>query len=268
MTTRNTFIALAVLALLPVISGCTPVGVAAGVGGSAGMAAASEGGIPRALEDTRIRAAINDAWFRTDLEMFSKLNLAVNQGRVLVTGVVQKPEHRIEAIRLVWKVEGVKQVDNEVKIANSEGVKGYVRDNWIAGTLKSKLLFDKDIQSVNYSVDVVQGVVYLMGVAQNQRELNKVVYHSRNTDYVRNVVSHVRLLGQPVNTEVPVVNGVLQGSSVTSAPVAGNTPMGDPSGDSMSAPSSASIGAVQSSPLPPVGSKTIKGPKPIVGDEF
>lgn len=190
--------AMALLSMALSTAACTPLGVGATVGSTAGIAAAREGGIKSALEDTRIRAKINELWLNHDVEMFRKVNLTVDQGRVLLTGVVQKPDHRVDAVRLSWQPEGVRQVINEIKIDSSDGLKGWARDNWISGRLRAAILFDKEIQSVNYSIDTVQGIVYLMGIAQNQGELNKVTSHARSVPYVRQVVSYVKLAGTPM----------------------------------------------------------------------
>lgn len=181
-----------------VIVGCTPIGIATGVGATAGIAAAKEGGLKQSLNDAKIEATINDLWFKYNVEMFRKLNLTVEQGRVLITGVVQNPEHRVEAIRLAWQAPYVKQVINEVQVADSEGLEGYVRDAWISAQLRAAILLDRDIASINYTIDTVQGVVYLMGNATDQEELNKVLEHARTTKYVRQVVSYVKMRGEPV----------------------------------------------------------------------
>ena len=126
------------------------------------------------------------------------LSTTVNQGRVLLTGVVQDPNDRVEAVRLVWQVPGVKQVMNEIRVADSEGVPGFVRDNWITTRLRTAMTFDKEISSLNYSIDTVQGVVYLMGVAMNQRELDRVMDIARTIPNVKQVVSYVKMIGEPV----------------------------------------------------------------------
>ena len=130
--------------------------------------------------------------------MFTKLSTKVNQGRVLITGVVQDPAHRVEAVRLAWQVEGVKQVINEIRVADSEGFKGYVKDKYISSRLRTELTFNRDVQSINYSIDTVQGIVYLMGVAQNQAELNRVIETARTIAGVKQVVSYVKLAGEPL----------------------------------------------------------------------
>ena len=197
------------LALVPFVLSSCALGMAAGAGATMGVAAMQERGIEGAASDTVIRAKINDLWFKYDVETFTKLGLTVNQGRVLVTGVVQKPESRVEAIRLVWQVKGVKEVINEVRVANSGGITGFARDTWITTRLRTTLTFDRNILSINYSIETVQGVVYLMGVARNQGELDRVVGLARTIPDVKQVVSYVKIQGDAVNESRPYSDGSL-----------------------------------------------------------
>lgn len=183
------------LILLFILPACTPVGMATGAGATIGMSAAKEGGISRAVSDTKIQVLINDAWIQHDLNMFSKLSTTVTQGRVLITGVVQDPQHRVEAVRLAWQVPNVKQVINEIRVADSEGIKGYIRDSWISTRLRTSITFDRKVQSINYTIDTVQGVVYLMGFAQGREELDYVIEKAGSIPHVKQVVSYVKLVG-------------------------------------------------------------------------
>lgn len=192
---KNLKLVLLSLALIN-LSGCAAA--ALGAGATVGVKAAQEGGLKAAASDTVIAATINDLWLKYDLETFAKLNLTVDQGRVLVTGVVQKPEARVEAVRLAWQARGVKEVINEIRVANSGGITGYARDTWITTRLRTMLTFDGKVQSINYSIDTVQGIVYLMGVAQNQTELNRVIGIARTVPDVKQVVSYVKLAGEPI----------------------------------------------------------------------
>lgn len=200
-----------VLMASTVIAACTPVGVVAGGGAALGIASAQEGGIRGAADDIRIKALISDKWFQYDVKTFAKLNLTVDQGRVLITGVVQNPDDRVEAVRLAWQVDGVVQVINEVRVADSEGLPGYVRDQWISTRLRTAMMFDGKVQSINYSIDTVQGNIYLMGAANDQAELDRVIEIARTIPNVKQVVSYVKLRGQNIPasgaTDVPADAG-------------------------------------------------------------
>lgn len=208
---RNKFI-LSVAVIPFLLSGCTGLGLATGAAAVTGISAAQEGGISRALSDTGIKLRINEAWFKYNVDAFAKLGTSVNQGRVLLTGVVQDPNHRLEAVRLAWQVPGVKQVMNEIQVANSKGITGYIKDGWISSRLRGSLTLDRSVQSINYSIETVQSIVYLMGVAQNQAELNRVIETARTISGVKQVVSYVKLAGQPLvgqQLEQPVANATV-----------------------------------------------------------
>jgi osmotically-inducible protein OsmY len=188
---------LAPVVLIAALGGCTPMSAALGAGAVTGVAAAQEGGIKSAVTDKAIYLKVSDLWLKSSLEMYRKLTLTVKEGRVLIAGTVPTPDMRVTAVRLAWQAEGVRQVINEIKVDNAGGGVGdYVTDAWISGNVKTRILFDKDIQSINYTIDTVNGTVYIMGIAQDQKELDRVLGTARTTEYVKNVVSYARLRGQ------------------------------------------------------------------------
>jgi osmotically-inducible protein OsmY len=179
------------------LSGC--VSLALGGAATVGVAASEDRGLGGALTDTRIRTDINGKWLNASMDVLQKVDLTVSEGRVHLTGTVPTAEMRLQAVKLVWQVEGVRQVIDDIEVGDDKsGVGDYARDVWISTRLRTDILFDRAIESVNYSVETVDGVVYLMGVAQNQTELDRVTDYARNMRYVKRVVSYARLKGQPV----------------------------------------------------------------------
>ena len=175
------------------LSGC--VGVAAGVGATAGVAAYQERGIEAAAIDLNLEAQIVKLWLQQDETLTLKLGVEAYEGRILLTGVVEDPQMRADAVRLVWKVIGVREVINEIQVTSDSGVIDLARDSWITTQLKSKLTLDNKVLAINYAIETVNGIVYLIGIAQNQGELDRVIAHSRTISYVRQVISHVRVKG-------------------------------------------------------------------------
>jgi osmotically-inducible protein OsmY len=172
---------------------CTPAGVVVGAGTTAGLAASQERGIPGAVSDNVIAAGINKKWLEHDVDLFMKLGVEVHDGQVLLTGVVPDPEARIEAVRLAWEVDGVKQVFNEIEVSDESGLLDKARDRLITARLRTDLMLDNRVNSLNYTIDTVNGVVYILGIAQNEAELARVTDHARNMEYVRRVIPHVRI---------------------------------------------------------------------------
>ena len=173
------------------VSACAPVVV--GAGAAVGATAAQERGVKGALNDQAIRADINDRWFKDDHAAYSGIGLQVQVGRVLLTGYVEQPETRVKAVRLAWQAAGVQEVINEVEVRDSGSLGDAAQDTWISTKLRARLIGDAEIASRNYSIETVNGTVYLIGIAQNQAELDRVVAHARNVSYVKRVIDYVRL---------------------------------------------------------------------------
>ena len=145
------------------------------------------------IEDTIILAQLKNAYFSNNEKIFFNVSVEVTEGRVLLTGSVEQIDERIEATKLAWGIEGVNEVINEVQISNDESILDYADDLIMKTKINAKLLLDKDILNLNYSVEVVNGIVYLIGIAQSQDELKSVINISENTYGVQNVINYVRL---------------------------------------------------------------------------
>ena len=145
------------------------------------------------VEDTIIVAQLKNAYFSNNEKIFFNVSVEVTEGRVLLTGSVEQIDERIEATKLAWGIEGVNEVINEIQISNDEGILDYADDLIMKTKINAKLLLNKDILNLNYSVEVVNGIVYLIGIAQSQEELDSVINISESTYGVQNVINYVRL---------------------------------------------------------------------------
>lgn len=175
------------------LNGCSPVAVALGGAAVGGAAIAEERSVGTVVDDAGIKVRVMNAIFQDSEALFTKTSTTVIDGVVLITGQVQTPEDRVKLSRLIWGVNGVKEVHNEVTVADSETIASFADDSLITTKLKLQLLRDPEIYNINYSVDTVDGVVYLMGVAQNQAELDRVENHAKEISGVRRIVSYVKL---------------------------------------------------------------------------
>ncbi|MFD2204843.1 BON domain-containing protein [Kiloniella antarctica] len=196
----TSLISLSLLGLIA-LSGCSATGAAIGVGAAAAKTASEERSFNKAITDTQIQIEINDLLFQENISLFRKVNLQVSEGKVLLSGNVELPEHRITAVKQAWKATGVREVINEIEINNDSGITDYARDVWISTQLKTALIFDKRISSINYNIDTVNQSVYLLGIGQDESEINRVIAHAKDIDYVKRVVSYVVLKDNPSRTQ-------------------------------------------------------------------
>ena len=176
------------------LTACAAPGIVAGAA-TAGLTVAQERSIGTVIDDTAIELQIQHYLLQASDGLFIRVGIEVHEGRVLLTGVVPAPDDRVEAVRQAWQVNGVLEVINEVQVTNRAGIVDYLRDAKITSQLRFQMLRDRDISDVNYTVETVNGIVYLMGIARSRPELDKVTTHARNIAGVQKVFSHVRLSG-------------------------------------------------------------------------
>jgi osmotically-inducible protein OsmY len=194
---------LSLLIAAAALSGC--VTAAIGLGGEAAVVAAQERSVGNAVDDTGTLIRIKNAFVQNDVnDLLANVEVKVVEGRVLLTGNVNKAESQIEAVRLTWQVEGVREVINEIQISDKAGFANYARDVWISTQVRSRFLFEKHLRSINYSVITVNQVVYLTGIAQDADELARATHIASTTSYVQRVVSYVRLKTDPVRNPPPL----------------------------------------------------------------
>ncbi|MBH67230.1 MAG: hypothetical protein CMM58_02640 [Rhodospirillaceae bacterium] len=182
-----------VLCIQQSCSPVSPVGLAVGAGATVIHASQSEKGLKKSAEDLRTRAEVLHYLFQKNVTLFSSVNVSVENARVLLTGAVNRPMDRINATKLAWKATGVREVINELQVQNTSSIANSAKDLLINKALQTQLLLDKNIKFINYSVDTVNGIVYLFGIAENQEELDRVIDLARNTNYVEDVVNYVTL---------------------------------------------------------------------------
>lgn len=175
--------------------GCGPAIV--GAGATLGVAVAQQRTIGNAIDDAGIQLKINRALLEAEGNLFTKVGVEVVEGRVLLTGAVPTAEHRVEAVRIAWNVEGIKEVLNEIQIAERGGITAYANDVRISSQLRLRIITDRTVSDINYSIDTVNGVIYLMGIAGDQTELDTVIGYARGISGVTQVISHVRLKDDP-----------------------------------------------------------------------
>jgi osmotically-inducible protein OsmY len=230
------------------LQGCLlAAGAAAGAGG--GYALSQERSIGDTVRDAGLHAAITQSWKDYNIKMADNLDNTVYQGRVLLTGSVPSEEWHAEAVKRTWKVDGVKEVYDEIQIGPEESFMQDLGDGKISTTLKAQLVADADVKSINYTITTVHGIVYIIGSARTQAELDRVIDHARNIGGVRRVVSYVRIRpGEPPSAQTA-------GGPTTAAPAGASTP-------SPASPAPTSVGsppAVSSSP-PPAADEPVSTP--------
>ena len=172
-------------------SGCAPAVV--GVGTAAVAASSTEKGITTSVSDGLVFTKIQDKFLKTDATLSQFVDVNVSDGAVLLTGKLKTPEEKVLATKLTWEVRGVREVVNEIQVTDKSSIKDVAKDLAASAQLRGKLIADNSVSSLNFSIDVVNGTVYLSGVAADAEEMNRVVSHARELRFAQQVVNYITL---------------------------------------------------------------------------
>jgi osmotically-inducible protein OsmY len=191
------------LVALPALGGCAALAVG-GVAAVGGYAAGQERGVTGTVNDLTIQSAIASQWASAAQPVAGNVTATVYEGRALLTGIVSTPQEKAEAGEIARRTPGVRTVYNEIAVGPGETTWEAARDAWISARLRSDLALDKEVRSMNYNIETVDGSVYLIGSARDQTELDRVTNQARYLPDVKRVVSFVEIRpGAPRVAQMP-----------------------------------------------------------------
>lgn len=164
-----------------------------GVGTAAVAASTTEKGFSTSVSDGIIFTKLNEKFLQQNQSLLSSADVEVNDGEIILTGRVKTQEDKALATKLSWGIKGVKSVINHLTVAKPPTLKQIGKDNAAVGLFRTKIGLDQDISSLNFSIDVVDGIAYLSGIAKDEIEMNKVIYHAENTRFISEVMNYITL---------------------------------------------------------------------------
>ena len=173
-------------------SHCTPQ-IAVGTASTAIAVSKEERTLGEFIDDTLIKTQIKNLYFDTNEIIFFNVDVEVTQGRVLLTGTVDNSDLRIEATRMAWGINGVQTVINELQISNDDSILNFADDLVISAKIKAKLLINSELPYLNYTVETVNGIVYLIGIASSEGERQAVIDLSNEIYGVVDVIDYIEI---------------------------------------------------------------------------
>ena len=185
------FVIAALLISASINYGCTPASVLATGGGSALVVAEGERSFGTVIDDATIKVNIAAKFLNAENNLFININTSVLEGRILLTGLVENQEIRIEAVRLVWEVEGVQEIINEIEIGNRSTLKDYASDLWINTQARAVAAKTVGIKAITFNFETIQGKIYIAGISTRPELLDEMILSLKNIKGVIEIVNYV-----------------------------------------------------------------------------
>lgn len=182
----------ALLTALPVLQGCVPAIVA---GATVGVISAHDRRSTGTQTDDetiewKAKLRIPDQY-----KSFSNVNFTSYNRRLLITGEVPNAEAKAAIEAEARKVDGVREVYNELGIGPVSPLGSRSNDSFITSKLKARLVDSNQVSANHIKVVTERGIAHLMGIV-NEREAKVAVAVARTTAGVLKVVNIMEVIDE------------------------------------------------------------------------
>lgn len=173
------------------LGGCATAVV--GAVGAVGVAAVQDRTIGGALDDASTSSQVKSRLLSASPKRYAEVDVEVAGKIVLLTGRVPTQADKDMATDIAWSVDLVEDVANELQVRESGGLSQNANDEWITARVRTKLLTDGQVKSVNINIETYDGVVYLMGLVRTPEELERAATLAAKVKGVKEVVSFMEV---------------------------------------------------------------------------
>ena len=167
--------------------------IISGIGAVAFSSSAQEKGLGTSINDKVIYVKLRNAIYDWDPSVSEKISISVDNGSILITGQLKNTDTKIELTKVTWEVNGVKEVNNKVQISGTNNIKNIAKDLASLGEIKARLMASKRLNSLNFSVDVVNNIAYISGIASSEEEVAIVTKIAQEAKFIKEVQNFVKV---------------------------------------------------------------------------
>ena len=176
-----------------IVSGC--VGYSStGVLGTGVSVALDPRSLGTQIDDSIMQQNLRAKLLSTDKSYIISVKTKILDGRIFLTGKVNAVEDKLKITKLAWELKGARSVNNDLQIKEKFNFKRAAKDLLITSQLRTALIGNKKIKSVNYNIDTYKKKIYIYGIAQNQTERDEVTKEAKQILDVEDVITSIFLV--------------------------------------------------------------------------
>ena len=188
---RNKLLSLVLISFF--LTSCVGVG-SKGLFGTGVSVALDPRTVGTQIDDSIMQKSLSARIIARDKKYFLSVKSKVLDGRIFLTGKVDKPEEKLQLTKLAWEIKGARSVRNDIKIKEEFKFKQSAKDVLITSQLRTALILNKNIKSTNYQIDTYKKKIYVYGIALTLEEKDLVISEAKEIVDVEDVIASIMLV--------------------------------------------------------------------------
>jgi osmotically-inducible protein OsmY len=148
------------------------------------------------IDDTIMQKSLVARLSLMEKKYFLSIQVEVLDGRIFVTGKVDKPEEKIKITKLAWETKGTRSVKNAIEIKGNSNFKSTAKDILITSQLRTAMIISKNIKSSNYTLETINKNIYIFGIAMDDDEKGEVLKEANKIYSVEKIIPTIYLVSE------------------------------------------------------------------------
>ena len=182
-----------ILLSLIVLTGCVGYS-SSGILGTGVSIALDPRSLGTQIDDSIMQQNLRAKLLSTDKSYIISVKTKILDGRIFLTGKVNTVEDKLKITKLAWEIKGARSVKNDLRIKEDFNFKRSAKDLLITSQLRTAMIGNKKIKSINYSIDTYKKKIYIYGIAQNKTERDEVTKEAEQILDVEEVITSIFLV--------------------------------------------------------------------------
>ena len=146
------------------------------------------------MDDSIMQKNLSARILVRDKKYLLSVKSKVLDGRIFLTGRVDRPEEKLLLTKLAWEIKGARSVRNDIKIKEEFNFKTSAKDILITSQLRTAIILNKNIKATNYQIDTYKKKIYVYGIALTSEEKDLVISEAKEILDVEDVIASIILL--------------------------------------------------------------------------
>lgn len=151
------------------------------------------------VSDEKIESSFKNTYVYKKYLKDDAVKIEAKNGDVTLTGTVDGEPHKVLAQETAASITGVSRVNNQ--LATKAEVATENADMWIGRKLKLSLLFHRNVNASNTTIEVKHGIVTLTGEASSMAQKDLTAEYAKDIEGVKGVRNRMKMAASPEVTE-------------------------------------------------------------------
>ena len=147
----------------------------------------------RIVDDSVIEKKFLFKISQVDEKYLLKISSKSIDGRILLKGNVDTIKEKIQMTKIAWETDGVRSVENIIKVDDQSSWKDKAKDLLITSQFKVAIVANNNIKSNNFNFTTINKNLYIFGIARNEQERKIVINEAKSVQGVSNVIPSIFL---------------------------------------------------------------------------